>query len=406
MRDDGVAVRKCVRHKVVVGDLKKCVHRGGFVPLWQDLRYAARSVVRQPGFAVSVIGILALGTGPVTALFSTFNGRLLRPWPVRDPSSIAVVTPIPGPKEQYGDLSNVEFQYLREQTRTFAHLATWMPGGGPIAYGKTNVDVQWNFVSANYFDMLGVRVQMGRGFRGDEEDYTSPRAVAVISERLWREYFGAPASILGDTILVYGQPFTIVGVAEAGFFDVEWHIRRDVWMPRPSVAVALASFGSPGTQLKSLADPRRGGVERVAGRLAPGISRAAALAELDVLGRQFRRTVPMDAHGYTLRDTRPVSLDPRALSRQLPVLRTLFGALMLVMLLACVNAGNLILARGLSRQRELAIRLSLGASRWRVTRQLLIEALLNLLCRPSRDQASRERARGLWTFPREPGRPT
>ena len=315
--------------------------------VWQDLRYAARSVVRQPGFAVSVIGILALGIGPVTALFSTFNGRLLRPWPVRDPSSIAVVKPIPGPKEQYGDLSNVEYRYLREQTRTFTHLATWMPGGGPISYGTTNVDVQWNFVSANYFDMLGVRMQMGRGFRADEEDYTSPRAVAVISERLWREYFGAPASILGDTILVYGHPFTIVGVAEAGFFDVEWHIRRDVWMPRPSVAVALASFGSPAAQLKSLADPRRGGVERAAGRLVPGISRAAALAELNVLGRQFRSTVPMDAHGYTLRDTRPVSLDPMALSRQLPVLRTLFGALMLVMLLACANAGNLILARGL-----------------------------------------------------------
>jgi macrolide transport system ATP-binding/permease protein len=344
--------------------------------VWQDLRYAARSMVRQPGFAVSVIGILALGIGPVTALFSMFNGRVLRPWPVRDPSSIAIVMPIPGPKEQYGRLSNVEYRYLREHTRTVTHLATWTPGGGPIAYGKTNTSVQWNFVSANYFDMLGVGMHIGRGFLAEEEDYTSPRAVAVISERLWREYFGAPASILGDTILVYGHPFTIVGVAEAGFFDIERHIRRDVWMPRPSVALALASFSSPAVQLKELADPRRGGVERAAGRLAPGISRAAALAELDVLGRQFRSTVPMDAHGYRLHDTRPVSLDPNALSRQLPVLRTVFGALMLVMLLACANAGNLILARGLARQRELAIRLSLGAGRARVTRQLLTEALL------------------------------
>lgn len=344
--------------------------------VWQDLRYAARSMARQPGFAVSVIGILAFGIGPVTALFSMVNGRVLRPWPVRDPSSIVIVKPIPGPKEQYGDLSNEEYRYLREHTRTLTHLATWRPGGGPIAYGTTNASVQWNFVSANYFDMLRVGMHMGRGFLPEEEDYASPRAVAVISERLWREYFGAPASILGDTILVYGQPFTIVGVAEARFFDVEWHVRRDVWMPLPSVALALAALESPGAQLARLADPRAGGVERVAGRLAPGISRAAALAELDVLGRQFRSTVPMDAHGYALRDTRPVSLDPKALSRQLPVLTTLFGALMLVMLLACANAGNLILARGLSRQRELAIRLSLGASRWRVTRQLVTEALL------------------------------
>lgn len=169
--------------------------------VWQDLRYAVRSIVRQPGFAVSTIGILALGIGPVTALVTMFNGRLLQPWPVRDPGSIAIVRPIPGPKQQYGSLSNVEYRYLREHSRTFTHLAAWMPGGGPVVYGKTNILVQSNFVSANYFDMLGVRMHMGRTFLPEEEDYTSPRAVAVISERLWREYFGAPASIVGDTLL-------------------------------------------------------------------------------------------------------------------------------------------------------------------------------------------------------------
>lgn len=261
---------------------------------------------------MSVIGILALGIGPLAALFTMFNGSLLRPWPVRDPSSIAIVTPIPGPKEQYGSLSNVEYRYLRDHTRTFTHLATWGLGGGPVVYGKTRIDVQSNFVSANYFDMLGVGMHMGRGFLPEEEDYASPRAVAIISERLWREHFGAPGSVIGETILVYGSPFTIVGVAQTGFFDVDTDSRRDLWMPRPSLALV---FGDRDQNLKMLADPR-GSSSAVAGRLAPGVSRAAAKAELDVLGGQFRRTIPMDAHGFTLRSTRPITSDRSMLSNQ------------------------------------------------------------------------------------------
>ena len=341
--------------------------------VWQDLRYAVRSMARQPGFAISTIGVLALGIGPVTALFTLFNATLLRPWPVRDPSSIAIVKPIPGPREQYGSLSNVEYRYLRDHSRTVAHLAAWMPGGGPVVHGKTRVSVQSNFVSANYFDMLGVRMHIGRGFLPEEEDYTSPRAVAIISERLWREYLGAPSSIVGDRILVYDQPFTIVGVAEKGFFDVETGIRRDLWMPRPSVALL---YGSLDETLKALADPRHGAVEQVAGRLVPGASRTAAQAELDVLSRQFRRTISREARGFTLLSTRPVSRHPDLLRRRLPTLQVAFGALALVMLLACANVGNLILARGISRRREIAIRLSLGAGRLRVVRQLVTEALL------------------------------
>jgi predicted permease len=343
--------------------------------VWQDLRYATRSIAMQPGFALSTIGILALGIGPIAALVTMFNGRLLQPWPVRDPDSIVIVRPIPGPKQQYGSLSNLEYRYLREHTRTLTHLATWMPGGGPVVYGRTRVDVQSNFVSANYFDMLGVRMRMGRTFLPEEEDYTSPRAVAIISERLWREYLGAPASIVGDSILVYGRPFTVVGVAEAGFFDVEAFMRRDLWMPRPSAALMpfVRDFAA---DVKALSNPLGGGTEQVAGRLAPDVTRATAQAELAVLGRQFLSTVPLDAHGYILEDTRPVTRDPAGFARSLPVIKLVFGALMLVMLLVCANVGNLILARSLSRQRELAIRLSLGASRMRVVRQLVTEALL------------------------------
>lgn len=341
--------------------------------LRQDLHYAVRSFARQRGFTASVVGVLALGIAPVTALFTLFNASVLKPWPVRDPSSLAIVKPVPGPREQFGSLSNLEYRYFRDHTRAFTHLATWMSGGGPIAYGSTRVDfIQSKFVSANYFDTLGVGMRLGRTFLPEEEDYTSPRAVAIISERLWREQFGASPSIIGDTVRVYDRPFTVVGVARAGFFDVD-SVRRDVWIPLPSNALIFV-----GSYLKVLADPRGGGggVQQVVGRLSPGVSQAAARAELDVLGRQFRRANGIDAYGYTLLSTRPISHQAAQVVQGLPVFEVMSAALVLLMLLACANAGNLFLARGLSRQREIAIRISLGASRWRVTRQLLTEALL------------------------------
>jgi len=340
----------------------------------QDLRYAVRTFARQPGFSFSAIAILAIGIAPVTALFTILNVTVFKPWAVRDSASIAIVKPIPGPREQYGSLSSLEYRYLRQHSRTFAQLATWMPGGGPIAHRDARVEfIQSNYVSANYFEMLGVGMRLGRAFLPEEEDYTSPRAVAIISERLWREYFGASPSIVGDTVLVYDRPFTVVGVAEAGFFDVD-HIRRDLWMPRPSVA--LMPFDPNGAQLKALADPRGNGMQQVAGRLAPGVSREAARAEIDVLSRQFRRGNGLDATGVRLLRTRPIDLQYESVVQQLPAFATATGALLLVMLLTCANVGNLFLARGLSRQREIAIRVSLGASRWRVTRQLMTEAWL------------------------------
>lgn len=335
----------------------------------QDVRYAVRSLTRQPGFTLSAVGILGIGIAFITAFFSVLNATLARPWRVPDPSTLAVVKPRPAPGQQYGVLSVPEYLYLRGHNQSFVSLATHTGGGGPVVHADVVVDVQSRFVSANYFDTLGITMMLGRGFLPEEEDYRSPRAVAVISERLWRDVFGAPTSILGSTIRVRDRPFTVIGVAPPGFFDIE-EFPREVWMPLPALAI---HFGD--SWLHGFTDPRATS-SSVFGRLRPGVSRESAQAELDVLSRQFRSTVPMAWGGFSLHSTRPIDVDRERHMRQLPPQAAAFVALFLIMLLACANVGNLLLARGLSRQREIAIRLSLGASRRRVARQLVTESLV------------------------------
>jgi hypothetical protein len=277
----------------------------------QDVRYAVRSLTRQPGFTLSAVGILGIGIAFITAFFSVLNATLARPWRVPDPSTLAVVKPRPAPGQQYGVLSVPEYLYLRGHNQSFVSLATHTGGGGPVVHADVVVDVQSRFVSANYFDTLGITMMLGRGFLPEEEDYRSPRAVAVISERLWRDVFGAPTSILGSTIRVRDRPFTVIGVAPPGFFDIE-EFPREVWMPLPALAI---HFGD--SWLHGFTDPRATS-SSVFGRLRPGVSRESAQAELDVLSRQFRSTVPMAWGGFSLHSTRPIDVDRERHMRQLP----------------------------------------------------------------------------------------
>jgi predicted permease len=352
--------------------------------LWQDARYAVRVLVRQPVFTISAVAVLSLGIGLVSALVLMVSASFLRPWPVPDPSSIALITARPGPNEQYGSISHPEYRYLREHTESFSSLAANLRGGGPVGDGTTAVNVQTNFVTADYFETLGIGMTAGRAFLPSEENYHAPEAVAIISERLWRQHFGASSSLVGQSIFAYEKPVRVVGVAAKGFNDVFGAIGIDLWMPLPSISLALP------TSARAF-DVSKGSAGRLIGRLGAGVTREAGLAELEVLSRQFRSTGSIAFHGLRATDTRPTVADPGELQRALPIVGLLFAALMMVLLVACGNAGNLFLARALARQREIAIRLSLGASRRRVIRQLLTESLfvsiaagaLGLLCAAS-----------------------
>ncbi len=332
--------------------------RSVWIAMWleqasQDLRYALRGLRRQPGFSAAAILILALGVSSLTVAYSTMNATLLRPWPVPGAESVVIVRARPAPQQQYGVLSVDEVLYLNAHARTLAGLTTLIRAGEQI--DGTGPSVQSNYVTSNYFAVMRVGVMSGPGFTPGRDDVPSTKEV-VLSERLWRDHFGSDPAIAGRVIRLSSQSFTVVGVAEQGFEDVSSN-RIDLW-----ISLSALDFGGAN---------RPGGM--AVGRLAEGTSRTKALAELEVLSRQFRDSQRIPAFGLTLTDTRPISTGQPGAGRQFAMV---FSGLGLILLLTCANVGSLLLARALARQREAALRLSLGASSWRVARQSLTETLV------------------------------
>ncbi len=324
---------------------------------WQDVRYAARSMRRQPGFSVAAILILAIGISSLTVAYSLMNARLLRPWQVPDPDSVVIVRARPAPQQQFGTLSIDEAMYLAEHAQTVSALATFIRGGEQVE--RDGPHVQSSFVSSRYFDVMGVRVVSGPGFTPGSDRNPAAREV-VISDHLWKTYFKADPSISGRTVQLSSVPFTIVGVAQSGFEDVH-HMRLDLWM-----SLSALNFGGLS---------RPGGA--VVARLQHGASPAQTLAELEGLSAQFRSANKIPAFGLTLRDTRPISNGQARLAQEYLYI---FLALSLILTLTCANVGSLLLARSMRRSQEVAVRLSLGAGRWRVARQFLTETFILTLC--------------------------
>ena len=340
--------------------------------LWQDSQYAVRSFWRQPWFTAAVVLILALSSGLVTGAFSVAYGVFLRPWPVPDPNSIIVLySRAATPEADFPDLSIAEFKYLDGQARTFQHLALVERGQRTSASirGTDVGGLRPLYVSRGYIDLIRTRLVAGRGFTADEHDYLRPSAVAVLGNGAWRRFFNADPAVVGQAIQVGRRTYTIVGVASASSFVEMYRDDFDIVVPLEAKVLS----GTEG-DLRVFTDPRqRRSTITIAGRLATGVQPSQAIAELTTLSRQFR-----DAHQLPLVDVRYVTTrrvswpDGRP---EWPATRLAFLGLLLMHLLACANVGNLLLARGISRHRELAIRQSLGAGRGDIIRQLLVEAL-------------------------------
>jgi predicted permease len=330
--------------------------------VWQDITYALRHLRRNPSFALTAAGTLVIASVLNTGLFSLFRAVALKPWPVEDPDTVVQILTRGEDARSVDGFSLAELAFLREHARSFSGLVAHGGGGGSrvgATPGPYLEYVQSVFVTAGFFDTLGIPMSLGRSFHSDEDRLESPVPVAILGAGLWHRAFGADPSILGRTVYINSKPVTIVGVAADGLTG-NFPFRSELWMPLASLSIHRSS---PSRHLLS-----------VSGRLLPNATRASALAEVRVLVQQLdaeQRRYPRTAF---VTGTRPYEY-PGAIQK-LRATGLVFCAVTVLLLLGCANVGNLQLARAIARRRELSVRLSLGASRGRIVRQLLTETLV------------------------------
>ncbi len=351
------------------------------VALWQDLRYGLRMLAKSPGFTAVAVLTLALGIGVNTALFTAYNAVALKLLPVDDPGRVVRLTRWFA-SGSTGDIQRAfsypEYRYYRDHSRVFsgliattfsARVAAILPRQGGGSGASQAEFVQAQFVSGNYFSTLGIEAPLGRMFRPEEDQTQGAHPVAVLSYPFWQRRFAADSRVLGKTISINGTAFTIIGVASNDFIGTGAPPEvPDLWAP-----LAMQAALEPGRDWLNNASEAR---LQILGRLAPGVALKQARAEIAVLASQVGKLYPAKDRTIT------VTLKPATYFGDTddPRFQAFVGLLMvivgMVLMIACANLANMLLARAVGRRKEIGVRLALGSSRARLIRLLLTESTL------------------------------